>query len=101
LRYTDYITQCAQELASTKEHDTDVLIPYFIKIQRLSDDVNLTFDYDDNLQLPELDTIRIESHLNSFNRRISEVEQKFPHELWNNGNHSPLRFIRYYLLMIA
>jgi len=87
LRYTDYIEQCCKDLSAARENETDLLIPYFIRIQRLADDVNLTFDYDDNQQLPEMDKIRIESHLKSFNRHIGEAEQTFPPEIWNNGDY--------------
>src|ERR1700712_5363587 len=75
---------CAESLAQTAVAETDYLLPYYIKFQRLSEEVDHAFDYSQNLKLPQLDTTRIEILLKSFEQQLNQIEMAFPVNVWNN-----------------
>jgi len=85
LKYTDYVEQCVQTLVEANDAQTDRLLPYFIRVQRLCEEINTTFDYDGHQQLPALDAIRIEMLIKSFSRQLKQFGETFPTEVWKIG----------------
>jgi hypothetical protein len=84
LKYTDYVGECCTTLAEGNESPGDRLIPHFIRLQRLKEDVNVTFDYDDHEDLPPMDAPRIEGLVKSFNKQLAQLQETIPPEAWNN-----------------
>jgi len=85
LRYSDYVAECSQTLADAQDAESDYLLPYFIKLQRLAEEVNHAFDYDSQNELPLLDAVRIELLAKAFAQQLSHFEASFPAEVWNNA----------------
>lgn len=75
---------CAESLARAALAETDYLLPYYIRFQRLAEEVDHAFDYSQNLKLPQLDTMRVEILLKSFEQQLNQVELTFPAHVWNN-----------------
>lgn len=67
---------------------TDRLLPYFIRIQRLVEEVNAHFDYDGYQKLPQLDATRTDMLLKNFNRQIKQIEESLLTHGSNNGKSS-------------
>jgi hypothetical protein len=85
LKYTDYVDTCCQALSDAKETPSDYLLPYFIRPQRLAEEINTTFDYGGYQQLPSLDAIRTEILLKTFRKQLKHFEETFPSDVWDNG----------------
>lgn len=88
LKSNDYLEECAQSLAAAAHNDTDFLMPYFVHIQRLSEEVCRAFDYDASYELPPLDSVRTEILVKAFQNRFKRMEAAFPQEVWSNGEQS-------------
>lgn len=84
MKYCDYMETCAQSLVQAAVAETDSLLPYFIRLQRLAEEIEHAFDYGQNEKLPPLDTLRIELLLKSFEQQLSQFEVTFPQHVWNN-----------------
>jgi hypothetical protein len=85
LKYTNYVEDCYRAVIEANESEADRLLPYFFQLQRLAEEVNLAFDYDDHQQLPQLDALRIEVLVKNFNRQLNQFKEYFPSEVWSNG----------------
>lgn len=85
LKYTDYIDTCCQALSDAMETPSDYLLPYFIRLQRLAEEINITFDYGGYQQLPALDAIRTEMLVKTFRKQLKQSEESFPPDVWHNG----------------
>ncbi|KAM3081082.1 hypothetical protein ACMFMG_005035 [Clarireedia jacksonii] len=94
LKYHDYIEECSQLLAKVKLSESDIMLPYFTRLQRLGDEVNDAFDYSNHGQLAKLDPVRIEILNKSFAQKFQEMQRSFPAQAWNN----PLLMSSYYHL---
>jgi chloramphenicol O-acetyltransferase len=84
LKPNAYLEECAESLAAASQNNTDLLMPYFVHMQRLSEDVNLAFDYDSNCQLSHLDGVHVQILIKGFQRRFQQMEDTFPREAWCN-----------------
>lgn len=87
LKYTDYVETCCQELSDAKEVPSDHLLQYLISLQRLAEDINSTFDYDNHQQLPPLDTVRIEMLTKTFNKQLTQFQETFPDDILENSTY--------------
>ncbi|CAG8974655.1 hypothetical protein HYALB_00010751 [Hymenoscyphus albidus] len=79
-----YGEECCQILSQVSVTETDYLIPYFIRLQKIADDINRTFDYDNHVSLPELDAPRIEILIKGFEEQFKQIEASFTEEIWRN-----------------
>lgn len=78
---------CAQSLAEASPIESDHLIPYLIRVRQLSEEVNQAFDYDSNLQLPKLDSVRTEILAKAFEQQLDQIQSTIPQEAWSNGTY--------------
>jgi hypothetical protein len=85
LKYSEYIEECSHLLAETADAKTDSLLPYFILVQRFYEEVNDAFDYDNHLQLPQLDAMRIELLAKTFGQKLNQLQLSMPAETWSNS----------------
>lgn len=79
--------ECAENLARLAESDSDQLIPCLIQLQRLAEEINLAFNYDVQILLPQMDAVRIEILIKSFEQRLNQLEKTFPPTAWNNSEY--------------
>jgi len=80
------------------QFETDPLLPYFIQLQRLSEEVSDTFDYAANFELPPLDAVRIGALAKTFDRQMNQIESSFTPAAWSNEQLSmQLHFVRIHL----
>lgn len=80
----------------------DQLLYYFIRLQRLKEEINDTFDYDDYQDLAPMDTVRIELLLKTFNKQLAQIRESFLPEAWENTAISLTYYnLRIYLNEIA
>jgi hypothetical protein len=63
---------------------TDSLLRYFVRLQRLAEEIDHAFDYSQSLKLLPLDTLRIEILLKAFEQQLNQFELTFPQHVWNN-----------------
>lgn len=84
LKSNDYLEECAESLAAAAHNDTDFLMPYFVRIQRLSEEVSHAFDYDASCQLLPLSSGRVNILVEAFQHRFKHMETEFPQEIWSN-----------------
>jgi hypothetical protein len=75
---------CAESLTRAAAAETDNFLKYYIRFQRLAEEIEHAFDYSQNQKLPPLDTLRIEILLKSFEQQLSEFEATFPKHIWDN-----------------
>lgn len=87
--------ECAQSLADAGQVETDRLIPFFIQLQRLSEEVNDTFDYSSIKKATPTDAIRIGVLAKSFEQQLEHIESSFSPEAWNNGTY---RLCKHYVI---
>ena len=85
MKYTSYAEECCQDFAAAQEFESDALIPYFIQLQKLTDDINQTFDYDGHQDLVSLDPVRVEMLVKAFRQRLAQIEKTFSAEVWEHG----------------
>jgi len=84
LKYSDYMATCAESLARAALNETDCLLQYHIKFQRLAEEIDHAFDYSQNLKLPQLDISRIGILLKSFEQQLHQFEVTWPTHVWNS-----------------
>ncbi|KUJ19994.1 uncharacterized protein LY89DRAFT_716459 [Mollisia scopiformis] len=84
MKYSSYMEECAQALSQSGQAETDRLLPYFIQLQRLSQEVSETFDYAANFELPPLDAGRISVLSKAFEQQLNQIESSISSEAWNN-----------------
>jgi hypothetical protein len=92
LRYTEYVERCCQELAEAGDVPSDSLLPFFIHLQRLVDDVKSAFDLDNYHRIPggPLDAFsRVGMFLETLKKRLAQFESFIPAYAWNNGTLYP------------
>ena len=70
-------------MAEAKAAESDELIPYFIRLQRLGDDVSRAYGYDD-CQVPVIDALRIEVLSGNFNQRLHDIKTAMPRDVFKN-----------------
>ncbi len=92
LKYHDWIDECAQSLSQAAHCENDYLIPYFLRIQRFSEEVNHAFGYDTEFQLLRSDCVRTSILLRSFQHQYSQIEVEFPKEAWDSCENKLLLF---------
>ena len=80
---------CGESLARAEVADTDYLLQYFIRLQRLAEEVDYAFDYSRAFTSPPLDTLRIEILLKAFEQKLNQFELTFPQQVWNNRKKWP------------
>ncbi|CZR59098.1 related to cercosporin resistance protein [Phialocephala subalpina] len=98
LKYTNFMEECAQSLAEAVQVETDRLLPFFIQLQRLSEEVNDTFDYNSIKKSTPTDAIRIGVLAQSFAQQLEHIESSFSPEAWNNAQLTmQLRVVRIFL----
>jgi len=96
LKYSDYMQTCVESLAQAALVETDKLLLYYIRFQRLADEIDRAFDYSQNHKLPELDTMRIEIFMRAFEQQLNQLEVTFPAEIWK----IPSMTLKFYNLRI-
>lgn len=98
LKYTDFMEECAQSLAEAGQVETDRLLPFFIQLQRLAEEVNETFDYSSIKESTPTDAIRISVLAKSFDQQLEHIESSFTPEAWTNAQLTmQLRIVRIFL----
>ena len=85
MKYNDYVESCCQALSEAKEAPSDCFLQYFIRLQRLTEEVNSTFGYDDHQQLPALDAVRTEMMVKAFSKQLTQFEETFPVDALENS----------------
>ena len=80
---------CAESLVRAAVAETDNLLPYYIRLQRLAEEIDHAFDYSQNLKLPQLEVIRVEILLKSFEQQLNQFELTFPAHVWNSREIQP------------
>ncbi|RFU31464.1 hypothetical protein B7463_g4854, partial [Scytalidium lignicola] len=85
LQYTDYVDRCCRMLAETKEAPSDHLLRSFIGLQRLKEEINHIFDYDNYQQLPFLDSTRISVLVKMFHNQLKQLETSFSTDIWTSA----------------
>lgn len=85
MKYVPYMEECAQSLAQSGYAENDRLIPYFVQIQRICEEVGEAFDYAANFDLPPIDAVRIGVLAKSFEQQLNQIETAFTPEAWDNG----------------
>ncbi len=88
LKYTDYVGTCCQALSDAMETPSDYLLPYFIRLQRIADEINTNFDYGGYQELPALDAVRTETLLKTFRKQLKQFEESLPSDVWHIGKHN-------------
>ncbi|EPE34573.1 hypothetical protein GLAREA_10267 [Glarea lozoyensis ATCC 20868] len=83
--FTNYTENCCQTIAQFEEYDSDHIIPYFVRLQKFAGDVNHTFDYGGESNLPELDTFRIKMLSQVLNDQLTQLQGTFPPKVWDNA----------------
>lgn len=76
---------CCLVIAKANKEPSDHLIGYFLRLQRLAEEVNYAFDYHHYHQLPFLDSMRIAMLIEIFANQLKQLKSSFPDEVWNNG----------------
>jgi hypothetical protein len=76
---------CGESLARAAVAETDYLLLYFIRLQRLAEEIDYVFDYSSTLTSPPLDTLRIEILMKAFEQQLNQFELTFPQHVWNNS----------------
>jgi hypothetical protein len=85
LVYNEYVEECCRVLAGAGYTETDYLIPHFIHLQRVAEEVSQAFDYDKAFQYPQLDPARVGRLSKGFQQQLEQLGQTFPPEVWDNG----------------
>lgn len=86
MKNSNYIEECCQIFSTAQETETDGLIPCFIRIQQLTEDINKAFGYDgDHGHLSFVESTRIEFLLKNFEQKLYQMKTDFPPEVWDNG----------------
>jgi hypothetical protein len=75
---------CVDSLDRAAVEKTDSLLRYYIRFQRLTEDIDNAFDYSRTVTSPPLDTLRIEILLKSFEQQLNQCELTFPQHIWNS-----------------
>lgn len=79
---------CCESLVHAANAETDHLLPYHMRLQRLGEAIEQAFDYSQTHELPQLDTMRTEILVKAFEQQLSQIESTFPPHVWNNGKHA-------------
>lgn len=83
LKYHDYIEECSQILPDAGVAETDKLLPFCTRINRLGEEVSDAFDYSNHGEWAKLDPMRIEVFNKTFAQHFQDIQRYFPREAWN------------------
>lgn len=86
MKYSNYTEECCQFLATARQAGSDALIPYFIRMQKIADDINQTFNYDGHQEItPLVDTTKAEILIKTFRQQLAQLKRTFSAEVWKHG----------------
>jgi len=85
LPHSPYISGCGELLAGIGAAASDALLPYYVHLQRLQEDINQTFKYDRADRKAELDVEKIETLCDKFEQQLEQMRSAPSPEVWNNG----------------
>lgn len=85
LKYDAYIRDCGSVLAGLGETDTDFLLPFFVQIQNIAEQINHAFSLNTAIELPKLDSNRVELLWKRFGKDLKEFELSLTENVWSNG----------------
>ncbi|KIW26095.1 uncharacterized protein PV07_09222 [Cladophialophora immunda] len=97
LAHSPHINSCGELLAGIGAAASDALLPIYVHLQRLQEDINQAFKYDRSDQEGERDPEKIETLCNRFEQQLEQSRSALPPEVWNNAKlASSYRAIRIY-----
>ena len=79
VRYDDYIGDCCRSLVQSSYAPTDVDLIYFVGLQRLGEEIAITFGYDSiNNESRRLSIEHVELFVKAFKSRLLDLRSSFP-----------------------
>ncbi|KIX97615.1 uncharacterized protein Z520_06393 [Fonsecaea multimorphosa CBS 102226] len=85
LPHSPYISGCSELLAGIGAAASDALLPSYVHLQRLQEDINQAFKYDSPDRQDELNVEKIEILCNKFEQQLEQLRSALPFNVWNNA----------------
>ena len=85
MKHDKYIEECSTLLAALREEETDCLLPYFIQIQHIAEEINYAFNLNTALELSQLDSVHVEPLWKRYGQELRQLEMSITEDIWNNG----------------
>lgn len=94
-KYNKQVEEVVNLLEHISNDPSDLILPYFVRLQIIFEDVHRVFRYD-NPECREsepMDPIRIHEMVQRFKRELKEVKDAFPEDVRNNCKPTVLSLI--------
>jgi hypothetical protein len=85
LAYSSYLGGCAELLANVGATRSDAVLPCFIRLQTLQEEIIRAFQYDNAPHQVESDIEKVEPLSRRFEQRLEQEKSSWPPELWSHG----------------
>lgn len=88
-KYSSNIADCCRLLACIPQTASDKLLPCFVQLQKLAEEIDQLFQYSNEETLQKMDHIQINATMRNFGEKIDQVLQQFPPEVNTNSAYPP------------
>ena len=89
MRYGDYLEKCARCLEQAQETPTDSELVYYVRLQKLAEEVGTMFGYGEPSDQPSLGPERIQLTVRAFNAQLKDLWNSYPPNVRQNCKHDP------------
>lgn len=86
-KYSSNIAECCRLLTCISQAVSDKLLPCFVQLQKLAEEIDQLFQYSNEETLQNLDYIQINATMRNFRSKIDQLVQQFPPEAKENSAH--------------
>lgn len=84
-KYSSNIVDCCRLLACIPQAVSDKLLPCFVQLQKLAEEIDQLFQYSNEETLQNMDCIQIDAAMRIFREKIDHVVRQFPPEVKSNS----------------
>lgn len=91
-KYNKQVEEVATLLEQLTNDPSDLILPHFIRLQVIFEDVHRIFRYDspESRETEPMDEVRIYEMVQRFKRELKEVKDSFPEDAKSNCKQLPL-----------
>lgn len=91
-KYSNNIAECCRLLAYASQAVSDKLLPCFVQLQKLAEEIDQIFQYSNEGALQNMDYIQINATMRNFKGKLDQLVQHFSPQAKANSAYPPTSF---------
>ncbi len=84
-KYNVKVEEACQFLGSMRDAPSDMLVPYFIRVCRIIEDIDRVFEYSNPQGVADMDDAQLEVTVKYLEREVAEFRESLPPEVCSNS----------------